>query len=90
MVVNNIIENCIGTVDTQENLLTYEAAYGQLYNEKVKDRTIKSSIIVSELRDLEKINKLPDHKLWGVYKYIRLIMKKLSLLCECIVQHPIF
>lgn len=29
MVVNNIIENCIGTVDSEENLQVYEALYGQ-------------------------------------------------------------
>lgn len=34
MVIANIIENCVGTIDSQSNIEEYERMLGDEYNEK--------------------------------------------------------
>ena len=55
MLVGNNVENCVGTIDTQSNLEHYEKMYQLEYKELVKAKTKKSSIIVNELNEVEKI-----------------------------------
>lgn len=53
IVVNNFLENCIGTVDRKVNTEEYDNLYNTAYQEKIKTAPKSySSIYISELTQL--------------------------------------
>lgn len=47
MLVGNIVENCVGTIDTDANMNYYEKLYHNDYKDVFKNKSKRSSIIVS-------------------------------------------
>ena len=75
MLVGNIIENCVGTIDKESNIEEYEKMFGAEYDELEKTKAKNTSIIVNELTEIEKIGLLSDEGITAVAKEIRLFMK---------------
>lgn len=75
MLVGNIVENCIGTIDSESNTEEYERMFGEKYNEAAKLKAKNTSIIINELTDVEKIELLSDTGLTAIVKEIRLFLK---------------
>lgn len=93
MLVGNIVENCVGTIDTESNLDHYEKMYSSEYQEVVKSRgkgQSRSSIIVNELNEVEKIELMGDEGALAVIKEGRLFFKRISIICRAIVEHNLF
>jgi hypothetical protein len=53
IVVNNFLENCIGTVDRKSNTEEYDQLFDGAYQEKAKAfQQAKGTIFISELTEL--------------------------------------
>jgi hypothetical protein len=58
-VVNNFVENCIGSVNRTVNTEEYNQLYDAAFQERAKGKAAaQASIYVSELTELEKLQKL--------------------------------
>lgn len=91
IVVNNFVENCIGSVNRPVNTEEYNLLYDPAYQERARARTpAAASIYVSELTELEKLQKLEERGVEGAYRRVRVGLKYVSLACERIVGHMLF
>jgi hypothetical protein len=86
LVVNNFVENCIETVDHEANAEEYDHAYDALYQERLKTHEpYLSAIYISELTQLESIERLSSRGVASIYRTLMLAKRYTSMACQQIV-----